>query len=124
MSLILVGIDIPKDKKIDIEISPTGLVWVDKGEEYYCLEDLAIQIPKEHGMIIDSHGLIAELTEMLQFLGQQTGTEFKDGYGFGLYTVLCKIARITPILEKENTNEKHKQDINTITSGGMLTISD
>ena len=123
MSLILIGIDLPKDKALRIEIYPNGTVWEEQ-RDWIKHSQCALQIPKEHGTIIDSDGIIAELTEMLQFLGQQTATEFKDGYGFGVYTVLCKIARITPILEKENTNEKHKQDINTITSGGMLTISD
>ena len=73
MSLILKGIDLPKDGKIEIEISPTGLVWVDKGEEYYCLKDLAIQIPKGHGRLIDENELKSKVHDVILEGGAKHG---------------------------------------------------
>lgn len=100
MSLILVGIDIPKDKKIDIEISPTGLVWVDKGEEYYCLEDLAIQIPTPHGRLGD----IDELSRRMYHQAFETDTIFQrwDGGCWIRYKMFENCRDVTPtILEGE-----------------------
>ncbi len=64
MSLILKGIDLPKEEILEIEITPTGFVWIDKGEEYYWAKDLAIQIPKGHGRIIDEKELKTKIHDV------------------------------------------------------------
>lgn len=55
MSLILKGIDLPtkKQKTLIVEIAWDGDVWVDNHDRYELKYNSAIQIPKDHGNIID-----------------------------------------------------------------------
>lgn len=53
MSIILKGIDLPKEGRLKLEITSDGLVWIDKGKEFYAHKDYALQIPTPHGRLID-----------------------------------------------------------------------
>ncbi len=63
MSLILKGIDLPTDenKPLIVEIWASGTVWEEVEGDYMCMENSAIQIPKDHGIIIDGGKLIERL---------------------------------------------------------------
>lgn len=55
MSLILKGIDLPTDenKPLIVEIWASGTVWEEIEGDYMCMENSAIQIPKDHGTLKD-----------------------------------------------------------------------
>lgn len=55
MSLIIKGIDLPKDEKkpLKIEIWSNGDIYKDYGYGYEYKESIAIQVPKDHGRIGD-----------------------------------------------------------------------
>ncbi len=55
MSLILKGIDLPKDEKkpLRIEIWSNGDVYKDYGYGYEHKEGITVQIPKKHGRLKD-----------------------------------------------------------------------
>lgn len=63
MSLMLKGIDLPtkKQKTLIVEIAWDGDVWVDNHDRYELKYNSAIQIPKDHGIIIDGGKLIERL---------------------------------------------------------------
>ena len=63
MSLILKEIDLPTDEKkpIKIEIWASGNVWEETKGDFICMENSAIQIPKDHGRLIDGDKLIERL---------------------------------------------------------------
>lgn len=54
MSILIKGIDMPKEGRLKIEITSDGLVWIDKGGEFYAHKDYAIQIPMPHGRLVDA----------------------------------------------------------------------
>ena len=53
MSILIKGIDLPKEGRLKIEITSDGLVWIDTGRRFYAHKDYAIQIPTPHGRLID-----------------------------------------------------------------------
>ncbi len=53
MSLLLKGIDMPKDYVLRIEIEPNGTVWED-GRDWIKHRQSAIQIDRPHGRLIDA----------------------------------------------------------------------
>ena len=56
MSLILQGIDLPKDgKTITVDIDSNGVAWVSNKGEWD--KHQAIQIPKGHGRLIDADNI-------------------------------------------------------------------
>ena len=86
MSIILKGIDLPKDEKkpIKIEIWANGDVYKDYGYGYEYKEGIAIQIPKGHGDIVNFR-------------------ELEEQYWDGNYMEIWKhdLKDIKPILEAE-----------------------
>ena len=52
MSILIKGIDMPKDYVLRIEIEPNGTVW-EEGRDWIKHKDSAIQIPRPHGRLID-----------------------------------------------------------------------
>lgn len=64
MSLMLKGIDLPtkKQKTLIVEIAWDGDVWVDNHDRYELKYNSAIQIPKDHGNIIDESKAIVTKT--------------------------------------------------------------
>ena len=58
MSLILQGIDLPKDgKTITVDIDSNGVAWVSNKGEWD--KHQAIQIPKGHGRLIDEKEILS-----------------------------------------------------------------
>ena len=59
MSLILQGIDLPKEgESLKIEILPNGDIWEGQGHSFVTRDTTkAIQIPKGHGRLIDGDEL-------------------------------------------------------------------
>lgn len=57
MSLILKGIDLPKDKLISIDIYPDGSIYTGFPIPRNQVQAKAIQIPKGHGNIIDRNDI-------------------------------------------------------------------
>lgn len=55
MSILIKGIDMPKEGRLKIEITSDGLVWIDTGRRFYAHKDYAIQIPTPHGRLIEEH---------------------------------------------------------------------
>lgn len=53
MSILIKGIDLPKEGRLKIEITSDGLVWIDTGRRFYAHKDYAIQIDRPHGRLID-----------------------------------------------------------------------
>lgn len=112
MSLILKGIDIPKEYTRVIAITPNGEVWqinpIRKNER---LEAEAIQIPKGHGRLIDGDKLCYEFidwqyTEAPDHLNTEEGrmvTDHERQYEvyLALGEAVIKIAKAPTILEAE-----------------------
>ncbi len=70
MSLILKGIDRPeRGETLNIKITDNGMVWVTKKDGWDYYSGYAIQIPKNHGRLIDMddsmifHGIHKEYFE-------------------------------------------------------------
>jgi len=56
MSLILKGIDRPeRGETLNIKITDNGMVWVTKKDGWDYYSGYAIQIPKNHGRLIDEN---------------------------------------------------------------------
>ena len=67
MSILIKGIDMPKDMPIILLINHNGVVAEETDDFNYKIykEDVkAIQIPTPHGRLIDEDDLISELTEL------------------------------------------------------------
>ena len=54
MSVILMGIDIPKYQPVTLDIDINGDVWVNFGSTWKKYAQSAIQVPVPHGKIIDA----------------------------------------------------------------------
>ena len=52
MSILIKGIDMPKDYVLRIEIEPNGTVW-EEGRDWIKHRQSAIQIDRPHGRLID-----------------------------------------------------------------------
>lgn len=61
MSLIIKGLDMPKylNKPLRLEIHADGHVWIDHGADYEYIDDVAVQIPKDHGRLTDNKEILA-----------------------------------------------------------------
>ena len=57
MSILIKGIDMPKEGRLKLEITSDGLVWIDTGRRFYAHKDYAIQIDRPHGRLIDADEL-------------------------------------------------------------------
>lgn len=90
MSLIIKGLDMPKEagKMLHIDINQYGEIWRD--DEY--IGELAIQIPKGHGRLIDVKDVFGTLVEH----GQHDHKRFKLGE-----TIRYELNEIQPILETD-----------------------
>lgn len=54
MSIILKGINLPKDNKpLNLEIYSDGHIWINWGPEYERKNNVAIQIDRPHGRLTD-----------------------------------------------------------------------
>ena len=60
MSIILKGIDLPKEGSLMVEIYPDGTASVDLGNFYPDMVE-AIQIPKGHGRLIEADEAMKQL---------------------------------------------------------------
>ena len=60
MSILIKGIDMPKEGRLKLEITSDGLVWIDTGRRFYAHKDYAIQIDRPHGRLIDVDALELE----------------------------------------------------------------
>ena len=61
MSIILKGIDLPKDDKpLNLEIYSDGHIWINWGPEYERKDNVAIQIYRPHGRLGDLDVLLEE----------------------------------------------------------------
>lgn len=98
MSLILEGIDLPKDGTIKIEILPNGKVWVDKGKEYYWANDIVTQIPKDHGRLADLDDLSARMYH--EAFNTDTPLQKWDGGCWIRYKMFENCRDSTPIIFK------------------------
>lgn len=59
MSLILKGVNLPSDDKLlNIDISSSGEVWVNRGNEWDYYKNSAIEIPNPHGRLIDGDEIV------------------------------------------------------------------
>lgn len=68
MSLIIKGFNMPKkDESLKIEIFPDGGIWVDEGRRYSRKENAVVEIPKEHGRLIDEK-ILDDTIERLNIL--------------------------------------------------------
>lgn len=68
MSLILKGIDLPdNDRYTTLRIYKNGHIWLGK-----TLVGIAIQIPKEHGKLIDANKVRDNILEGMDFAGYQS----------------------------------------------------
>ena len=57
MSIILKGINLPKDNKpLNLEIYSDGHIWINWGPEYERKDNVAIQIDRPHGRLKDFDG--------------------------------------------------------------------
>lgn len=63
MSIILKGIDMPKDYVLRIEIEPNGTVW-EEGRDWIKHRQSAIQIDRPHGRLIDGD-LVADMLDSM-----------------------------------------------------------
>ena len=75
MSLILKGIDLPKDNVLRIEIHPNGTVW-EEGREWIKHSQSAIQIPKGHGKIGDIDYIEDNIVEYGDLPTEYLNTDF------------------------------------------------
>ena len=77
MSLILKGIDMPKEgETLVVSIHSDGKTWVDRGREWELLTTEAIQIDRPHGRLIDEDkifDLIFDLINCQDFLQRKDG---------------------------------------------------
>lgn len=54
MSILIKDIDLPKDDKpLNLEIYSDGHIWINWGPEYERKDNVAIQIDRPHGRIVD-----------------------------------------------------------------------
>lgn len=61
MSVLIKGMDIPKDYEIKITLFPNGQVFIDNG--VYFLEYEAVEVPTPHGRLIDVDKLLKNKTD-------------------------------------------------------------
>lgn len=111
MSILIKGIDLPKEGRLKIEITSDGLVWIDTGRRFYAHKDYAIQIDRPHGRLIDGDKLIGEFidwqyTEAPDHLNTKEGKMVTDHERqYELYLALgeavIEIANAPTILEAE-----------------------
>lgn len=56
MSLMLKGIDLPakENEPLKLEIYSDGGVWVGTGSDFECRDNVAVQLKRPHGRLIDA----------------------------------------------------------------------
>ena len=63
MSILIKDIDLPKDDKpLNLEIYSDGHIWINWGPEYERKDNVAIQIDRPHGRLIDADKLRKEFS--------------------------------------------------------------
>ena len=98
MSLILQGIDLPKDgKTITVDIDSNGVAWVSNKGEWD--KHQAIQIPKGHGRLIDADALETVFEDMAKCEWNQKVSPISWVYAFE--STIDEIADAPTILGSE-----------------------
>ena len=103
MSLILKGIDLPKDKKkpLKIEIWSNGDVYKDYGYGYEYKEDIAIQIHTLHGRLIDIEKLKEEFAMKNNICKECDSFKECDNKTYSKSEICEKFIWVPTILEAE-----------------------
>lgn len=81
MSILIKGIDMPKDYVLRIEIEPNGTVW-EEGRDWIKHRQSAIQIDRPHGRLIDGDKLRATLQRWTEDEWNQKASPVSWAYAY------------------------------------------
>lgn len=94
MSIIIKGFNMPKKhESLKIEILSDGDIWIDEGRRYSRKENAVVEIPKEHGRLIDAD-------ELQELYADTDGLDLSN-YDVKVAVIRQNIKDMPTILEEE-----------------------